>query len=577
MSIQRKRTPSLTRGTMLLISLLPAYAHCTGVLINEVLADPPPGLSGDANGDGLRHTYEDEFVELIHTGSDTISLAQWKIGDDDTSAESFFTFPAGTSLAPGQLLVLFGGGSPTLPSITAYIDDGRIGNGLSNGGDTILLLDALGDTVDIVRVATWPDDQSLARSADGSFTPHSTIVPTSFSPGQPHSPLLLDSTASHAQPTTINTTDAKDDQPTIPTADSTHSTDIFIRQILADPPDGIAGDSNGDGQRHTYEDEFVELVYTGTDTLSLDGWRIGDDDISTGSYFTFPTNTKLVPKAHLVLFGGSQPAPASFLAFGAGGRIGNGLSNSGDTILLLNAQGQVVDSAVGRSWPANQSVVRTSAHTDFIPHTALYDSPYSLPTASEENDSLSPPTKAEENERSLPDSSGHTRDDSTRAARPSNLQLAISEILADPPNDTNGDGQYSAYADEFIELFNGGDSVDLSGWYLSDDDTPLEKKFIFPAGSILRAGQYLVLFGGGQKPANDQILAFVDDGRIGDGLANTGDRILLHQSNGDTILNVFYTHADIDQSLHFDSGHAIPHGRLPASAPYSPGENRPFY
>jgi hypothetical protein len=105
----------------------------------------------------------------------------------------------------------------------------------------------------------------------------------------------------------------------------------------------------------------------------------------------------------------------------------------------------------------------------------------------------------------------------------------------------------------------------------------LEKKFIFPAGSILRAGQYLVLFGGGQKPANDQILAFVDDGRIGDGLANTGDRILLHQSNGDTILNVFYTHADIDQSLHFDSGHAIPHGRLPASAPYSPGENRPFY
>ena len=35
------------------------------VLINEVLADPPDGLAGDANHDGVRSSAEDEFVELV--------------------------------------------------------------------------------------------------------------------------------------------------------------------------------------------------------------------------------------------------------------------------------------------------------------------------------------------------------------------------------------------------------------------------------------------------------------------------------------------------------------------------------
>jgi len=563
----------------LCILLAPACAHSTGVLINEVLADPPPGSNGDANGDGLRHSYADEFVELLHTGGDTISLAQWKIGDDDSAVDAYFTFPAGTALAPGQLLVLFGGGSPALPAIATHTDDGRIGNGLSNGGDIVILLDAQGDTADIVRIATWPKDQSLARKTDGSFAPHSTMNSRPFSPGQLHdsppSPTntLDDSTAtSDAQRPTV-AEDIKENDPTA----AAHSVDIFIRQILADPPNGIAGDSNGDGRRHTYEDEFVELLYTGTDTLSIGGWKIGDDDISTDAYFSFPASTKLPPNTHLVLFGGGQPGHSSFLFFSAGGRIGNGLSNGGDTVLLLNDQGQTVDIAAGKTWPSNQSIFRPRAEVNFAPHTALHNSPYTLPIDTNENGALTPPATTEKSGGAPSDSTDKTHGDTARAELPANLQLAISEILADPSGDANGDGQHNTYEDEFVELFNAGDPIDLSGWRLSDDDTPFEKQFAFPAGSILKSNQYLVLFGGGQRFTTQEGLAFVDDGRIGDGLANAGDRILLHHAHGDTLLSLSFSNADIDQSLHFGTDHPLPHGRLPASAPYSPAKDRPLY
>jgi len=53
------------------------------------------------------------------------------------------------------------------------------------------------------------------------------------------------------------------------------------------------------------------------------------------------------------------------------------------------------------------------------------------------------------------------------------------------------------YADlgDAIELYNaGGADADLTGWKLSDDPTfPLEKTYVFPPGSTLKGGAYLVL------------------------------------------------------------------------------------
>ncbi len=49
---------------------------------------------------------------------------------------------------------------------------------------------------------------------------------------------------------------------------------LVINEVLADPPDGAAGDANHDGVRVGAEEEFVELVNGSTDALDLSGWTL---------------------------------------------------------------------------------------------------------------------------------------------------------------------------------------------------------------------------------------------------------------------------------------------------------------
>ncbi len=126
--------------------------------------------------------------------------------------------------------------------------------------------------------------------------------------------------------------------------------------------------------------------------------------------------------------------------------------------------------------------------------------------------------------------------------------IAINEVLADPPDDANGDGTYDAYQDEFVELYNVGmTAVDLSGWTLSDDDTP-GSEFVFPAGSIIEGGGFVTLFGGG-APVGLPGPVFSDDGRIGNGLSNSGDTIYL--SRGGELIDerTFGSEGSHDESM----------------------------
>ncbi|NEQ98339.1 MAG: hypothetical protein F6K30_16740 [Cyanothece sp. SIO2G6] len=162
------------------------------VIINEVFYDPASGLSGDANGDGTRDVFGDEFIEIVNTGNSPVDLSGWTLGDDDGSP---FTFPDGTILAVNQAAVLFGGGTPsgTFGNALVFTDDGRIGNGLSNSGDLVELRDSDGQLIDSVGyggagAVSGGSGQSVTRDADlvGSFANHSTATGsggTLFSPG----------------------------------------------------------------------------------------------------------------------------------------------------------------------------------------------------------------------------------------------------------------------------------------------------------------------------------------------------------------------------------------------------------
>ena len=150
------------------------------VLINEILADPPANL-GDANGDGVVSSTQDEFMELVNTGGAPVSLADWRLSD---AAQVRHIFGASTSIPAYGFFVVFGGGSPQGFAQAATASSG--GLSLNNAGDTVTLRDALLALVDSVAYGTeGGHDASLTRSPDaaGPFVLHTAVDGTAFSPG----------------------------------------------------------------------------------------------------------------------------------------------------------------------------------------------------------------------------------------------------------------------------------------------------------------------------------------------------------------------------------------------------------
>ncbi len=74
------------------------------------------------------------------------------------------------------------------------------------------------------------------------------------------------------------------------------------------------------------------------------------------------------------------------------------------------------------------------------------------------------------------------------------LGFIINEVLYDPPSgdagDANGDGTRDPNEDEFIEFYNSGLEIDLSGYTISDAS---QLRHTFPSGSIIPANGVLVL------------------------------------------------------------------------------------
>ena len=333
------------------VSVIPKPPPTLTVIINEVLADPPSGDPGDANGDGTRSSSQDEFVELANVSSDPVDLSGWMLGDDEAVN---FTFPDGYIMAPRSFLVVFGGGDVTGvegydadPLVTrVFSADSTIGNGIANGGEIVLLHSPDGsyDTwlaygskagtggppnsddyeVQIDVAAAANADNSITRYPDGNinivdpFVQHLTVANAAFSPN-----------------TTI------DGRTTVPPPQPQLT--IVINEVLADATG--AGDANGDGVINATEDQFIEIVNTSEDdAVDLGGWRVGDEG---GLTFTFPAGYMLAPQAMVAVFGGGDVSnapgysadPMTTRVFAASGSLGDGMDASGDFAIVASSDG----------------------------------------------------------------------------------------------------------------------------------------------------------------------------------------------------------------------------------------------
>jgi Lamin Tail Domain len=153
------------------------------VIINEFLADPPSGILGDVNQDGVRSSSQDEFVELLNSGTESQDISFWSLWD---SAALRHQFPAFAILAPWESVVIFGGSSHLFDYASAA-STGTLS--LNNSGDWIVLKDFDGDIVDqIIYGGEANRDQSLTRFPfePDIFRLHSEVSENflPFSPGK---------------------------------------------------------------------------------------------------------------------------------------------------------------------------------------------------------------------------------------------------------------------------------------------------------------------------------------------------------------------------------------------------------
>lgn len=176
--------PTLTNTTAPTHTITPS--PFSKILINEIHADPHP-LLGDANNDGEVHSDNDEFLELVNVGEESLNLSGWQIRD---LIKTRFVFPEGTILNGGCGLVIFGGEvSVALIEGSQVFSTGSLA--LNNNGDTILLLDQ--EHIIQMTLSYGPEggeDQSLTLFPDlvGQlpYNLHSEIIEAEgrlFSPG----------------------------------------------------------------------------------------------------------------------------------------------------------------------------------------------------------------------------------------------------------------------------------------------------------------------------------------------------------------------------------------------------------
>jgi endonuclease/exonuclease/phosphatase family metal-dependent hydrolase len=145
------------------------------VIINEILANEP---GSDVNG---------EFVELVNTGGTSASIGGWTISDGSSVRH---TFAAGTTLAAGKAIVVFGGSSAIPGGLTNAVAASTGTLSLANGGDSVVLKDGGGVTKNSYTYSSTlagTDGVSMNRSPDattGSFVLHTTLSSLQSSAGK---------------------------------------------------------------------------------------------------------------------------------------------------------------------------------------------------------------------------------------------------------------------------------------------------------------------------------------------------------------------------------------------------------
>jgi len=451
------------------------------VIISEIHADPD-GTLGDANGDGVVSSTQDEFVEVVNTTLDYQDISGWVIADGNSDR---FTFPANTILPPHEAAVVFSGGTPT----------GDFGNctlngfvftagslGLNNSGDTVTLKNDSAVTIQaVVYGSEGGDNQSLVRNPDWTNAP--MVKHTTTASGLRYSPGAN------------NSGDAYTLAPGL----------LYISEVLYDPT-GADGDL-----------EWIELYNASDATINLDGLSIGGGG-STYMSTQFDLTGSVAAGATFVIGGSVSSADNGNPTFDMSFNFSPDLQNSGSTadgVALFNVDKSRVTSS---TIPIDAVVYGTTNSNNLLDVDGLAATPHvaDAPQGSsieriDFNGGWQVQGSPDPNNANISTSGGGSGSAS---------DVIISEVFYDVSGSDNG------Y--EWVELYNkGANPVDLSTMSLGAGGSDYTTTTAQLSGTI-QPGQTYVIGGStsnssNANPSYDLVLNFSPDlqnsGSPGDGVA----------------------------------------------------------
>ena len=325
-----------------------ATAQHKGVYISELMARNGTTTAGP-NGQ-----YPD-WIELLNTTNAPVDLSGCGISDDIRKPYKF-TFPQGSSIDPGQYLVLW----CMVEQMDGYIS---LPFNLSGSkGDAVILVDKNGGILDMWEFGAQEKDYSLIRgyTGDGNLDVHSDFVVTDKpTPGYPNT------AAGYA---------AFDKQrnPDV----GVH--DITFSEILSDgyryklDAKGVPDDDD--------QGKWVELYNRSDQTVSLTGYSLSDNE-KKPTKWVFPEGTSIAGKGYLILYmSGSLPLEGkdekSVTAEMKARTLNFSVSGQGETLYLYNDAGTLIDrvtvpmsvacvsyAKVGDSWGLCDTPTQGAANT----------------------------------------------------------------------------------------------------------------------------------------------------------------------------------------------------------------------
>ena len=251
----------------------PEYSD--NVVVNELLPNP---VGSDTTG---------EFLELFNSGSVAVDLSGWQLDDADGGSKAY-VIPAGTNIPAGGYL-------SWLRSVTKIA--------LNNDGDSARLLDPAGEVKSVFAYT-----ESVSEGEAWAKVESGWKVTTTLTAGSKN--IITEP---------VDDEEESSDEEENGDGDAVEfSKAIEIFAVLPNP------------EGTDTEDEYIELINTGSSNVSLYKWVLDDEEGGSSAY-AFPAGTEIADGETLKFFRSETKIA---------------LNNNGDSARLFDPAGELADELI---------------------------------------------------------------------------------------------------------------------------------------------------------------------------------------------------------------------------------------